>query len=61
MNLTKDDVARIVEQVIEGLTIEVEGAPYYTDDRTIKLKLNNRVIATTEFSVRSMKDDDSRY
>lgn len=61
MNLNKEDIERIAEAVIEKLDIEVSGASYYTDDRTIKLKLGDRVIATAEFSVKSMKDDDYPY
>ena len=43
MNLNKDDVARIVEQVLERLEINVEGETY-SNERAIVLTLDGKEI-----------------
>jgi len=47
MNLTRADVERIIESVLERLDIKVEGENYYSNERTIVLSLNGKEITRT--------------
>jgi len=47
MNLTRADVERIVESVLERLDIKVDGENYYSNERTIVLSLDGREITRT--------------
>jgi hypothetical protein len=51
--LTREDVERIVENVLRELTLEVENGSFYCDpnSRTVTLKLGDRTITSTSFSV----------
>lgn len=47
MNLTRADVERIVESVLERLDIKVDGENYYSNERTIVLSLDGKEITRT--------------
>lgn len=51
--LTREDVERIVENVLRELKLEVENGSFYCnpDERTISLKYKDKVIAQTRFDV----------
>jgi hypothetical protein len=61
MNLNKADIERIVESVLERLELKVDGEPYWTDDRTVRLMLGDREITRINFSVKSGRDDSIDY
>lgn len=59
--MTRDDVERIVENVLRELSLEVEGSDFYGDrnSRTIKLMYRDKVITTAHFNVEDQEGYDS--
>lgn len=52
MNLDKNDVERIVENILNDLSIEVQyGGNLHPNTRTIILKYKNNIISESEFDV----------
>lgn len=52
INLTKNDVERIVETMLQGLSIEVKNGGFTApNDRIVILKYNNTEITRTWFDV----------
>ena len=57
VNLNREDIERIVENVISNLSIEVMNGSFVSpNERCVKLKLNRRVISETFFDVKD-KDE----
>ena len=56
--MTRDDVERIIGNVLRDLTLEMKYNDYIDDNtRTIVLKLNDTEISRVSFDVRQIRED----